>query len=118
MPPPSVFRPISNMACTLLLLLPGAGFAASCSSVSPPDEKAICTDRDLGEKDVRMVTMYDMLKKIVLMGGRGALQDEQTTWLQKRHACGDNTVCLSHLYDDRIAALNDQYQHIVSSLNR
>lgn len=65
-----------------------------------------------------MATTYDMLRKVVLMGGRGALLDEQTTWLQKRRQCGDNTACLSHIYDDRIVELNDQYQRIIASLNR
>ncbi|KNC92745.1 hypothetical protein GM31_22170 [Trabulsiella odontotermitis] len=104
----------------MLLLLSGIAPAASfsCSSASSPDEKAICADRELSEKDVRMATTYDMLRKVVLMGGRGALQDEQTAWLQKRRECGKNTVCLSHLYDDRINTLDSQYQHIVASLNR
>jgi uncharacterized protein len=120
MTPSSIFRPVSNMAFAFLLLLPVAGSAASfsCSSISSPDEKAICADQELSEKDVRMDTTYDMLKKVILTGGRGALQDEQITWLQKRQQCGDNTICLSHIYDDRIDELNDQYQHIVSSLNR
>lgn len=115
-----VFKLVRNIVLALLLLPPVTGSAASfsCSSVTASDEKAICADRELSEKDVRMETTYDMLKKVVLMGGRGALQDEQTAWLQKRQACGDNTVCLSHLYDDRIDEFNDQYQHIVSSLNR
>lgn len=120
MAPCSPFAEITRIAFALLLLLPGSASAASfsCSGVSTPDEKAICADRELGEKDVRMATTYDMLRKVVLMGGRGALQDEQATWLQKRQQCGDNTVCLSHLYDKRIDELHDQYQHIVMSLNR
>ena len=120
MAPRSPFAEVTRIAFALLLLLSGSVSAASfsCSGVTAPDEKAICADRELSEKDVRMETTYDMLKKVVLMGGRGALQDEQTAWLQKRQACGDNTVCLSHLYDDRIDEFNDQYQHIVSSLNR
>jgi len=120
MAPCSPFAEVTRISFVLLLLLSGSAFAASfsCSGVSAPDEKVICADRELSEKDVRMTTTYEMLRKVVLMGGRGALQDEQATWLQKRQQCGDNTVCLSHLYDDRIDELNDQYQHIVASLNR
>ncbi|MGC6031377.1 lysozyme inhibitor LprI family protein [Enterobacter kobei] len=111
---------ITRFSLVLLFLLSRTVSAASfsCTGVTAPDEKAICADRELSEKDVRMATTWDMLRKVVLMGGRGALQDEQTAWLQKRQACGSNTVCLSHLYDDRIDELNDQYQHIVASLNR
>lgn len=120
MAPCSPFAEITRVSFALLLLLSVSASAASfsCSGVSAPDEKVICADRELSEKDVRMATTYDMLRRVVLMGGRGALQDEQTAWLQKRQACGDNTVCLSHLYDDRIDELNDQYQHIVASFNR
>lgn len=120
MAPCSPFAEVTRVSFALLLLLSGSESAASfsCSSVRSPDEKAICADRELSEKDVRMVTTYNMLQKIVLMCGRGALQDEQTAWLQKRQQCSDNTVCLSHLYDDRIDELNGQYQHIVASLIR
>ncbi|KFD24885.1 lysozyme inhibitor LprI family protein [Yokenella regensburgei] len=116
----SPFAEIIRVSFTLLLLQSVSVSAASfnCADVTGPDEKAICTDRELSEKDIRMATTYDMLRKVMLMGGRGALQDEQANWLQKRQQCGDNTVCLSHLYDDRIAELNDRYQHIVASLNR
>jgi uncharacterized protein len=119
MAPCSPFAKVTRVAFALLLLLSGSASAASfsCSGASSPDEKAICADRELSEKDVRMTTTYDMLRQVVLMGGRGALQDEQTAWLQKRQQCGDNTVCLSHLYDDRIDELSDQYLHIVKSLS-
>lgn len=104
----------------LLLTLPCAVNAASfsCTAVTAPDEKAICADRGLSEKDVRMATTYSLLRELVLMGARGALQDEQTTWLHKRRQCGSNTVCLSYLYDSRLDVLNSQYQHIASSLNQ
>ncbi|HBC0589388.1 TPA: DUF1311 domain-containing protein [Enterobacter cloacae] len=120
MAPCSPFAEITRVSFALLLLLSVSASAASfsCSGVSTPDEKAICAGRELSQKDVRMATTYDMLRKVVLMGGRGALKDEQTAWLQKRQQCGDNTACLAHLYDDRIDELNDQYQHIVASLNR
>ncbi|MCU6244144.1 hypothetical protein KWI10_23760 [Enterobacter asburiae] len=108
------------MALVLLFVLSGSAAAASfdCRNALAPDEKAICADRGLSEKDVRMATMFDMLREVVLMGGHGALQDEQTIWLQKRQQCGKNTVCLSHLYDERIDTLNGQYQHIINSLNQ
>ncbi|KLP39373.1 lysozyme inhibitor LprI family protein [Enterobacter ludwigii] len=116
----SSFSQVTCIALALLFVLSGSTAAASfdCRNATASDEKAICADQELSEKDVRMTTTFDMLRETVLMGGRGALQDEQSDWLQKRQQCGDNTVCLSHLYDDRIDELNDQYQHIVASLNR
>lgn len=119
MMPLPVFRQARNTAFALLLFT-GTGSTASfsCAGVTTPDEKAICADRSLGEKDVRMATTYTMLREVVLMGGRGALQDEQNAWLQKRQQCGGNTICLSHFYDDRIDVLNSQYRKLVASLNR
>lgn len=119
----ALFSPLSEptrLSVVLLLLMSGTASAASfsCGSVTARDEKAICADRELSEKDVRMAITYSMLREVMLMGGRGALQQEQTAWLQKRRACGNNTVCLSHVYDERIDALNGQYQRIVNSLNQ
>jgi uncharacterized protein len=42
----------------------------------------------------------------MLMGARGAAQDEQRTWLQQRAACAANTACLTQAYQQRIADLN------------
>ena len=105
---------------TLLLILPCIVTAASfsCAGVTSPDEIAICADQGLSEKDVRMATTYHLLQQLVLMGAHGALQDEQAAWLHKRRQCGNNTVCLSYLYDSRLDMLNSQYQQITSSLNR
>lgn len=116
----SSFSDITSITLVLLFVLSGSTAAASfdCSHVTAPDEKAICADRGLSEKDVRMATIYKMLQKLMLMGGRGALQDEQTDWLQKRRQCESNTVCLSHLYDRQIGTLSSQFQDIATSLNR
>lgn len=114
------FTVVTRFSLVMLLLLCGTASAASfsCSRASSPDEKTICASQELSEKDVRMSTTYTMLQKLVLMGARGAFQDEQTAWLQKRRQCSDNSICLSHMYDDRIDELNRQYQHIVNSLDR
>lgn len=115
--PVNIVQPIM---LSLLFLLPAAACAASfsCTRVTAPDEKAICADRQLSEKDVRMATTYSLLRQLLLMGGRGALQDEQTAWLQKRKQCGASTICLAHLYDTRLDMLNSQYRQMASSLNR
>lgn len=117
----SVLLPSSvpRLIISLLLLLSCTTSAASfsCINVTASDEKAICADRELGEKDVRMATTYAMLRDVVLMGGRDALQDEQNDWLQKRQACGANTICLSHLYDERTEELYRQYKQILISMD-
>ena len=44
----------------------------------------------------------------MLMGSRGAAQDEQRAWLDARHACGGNVACLRSAYQTRIAQLNQE----------
>ncbi|MEQ4958858.1 lysozyme inhibitor LprI family protein [Enterobacter hormaechei] len=111
--------PVITTSIALMIVLPVSAFAASfsCTNVTTPDEKTICANRELSEKDVRMATTYSLLRKALLMGGRAALQDEQSEWLNKRRHCGENMQCLSHLYNERIEMLNIQYEQVVASRN-
>ena len=71
------------------------------------DEKAICSSSTLSDLDVQMATLYGVRMQIpMLMGARGAAQDEQRSWLMQRGACGANTACLTQMYQQRIAQLN------------
>ena len=97
---------IATLAC---LATTPASHAASfaCSKAKQPDEKAICADRGLSELDVQMAAIYGVRLKIpMLMGERGAAQDEQRAFLQSRATCGANVACLRAAYTQRIAALN------------
>ena len=78
-----------------------------CGRAKQPAEKAICADRGLSELDVQMAAIYAVRLKIpMLMGERGAAQDEQRVFLQGRATCGANVACLRTAYTQRIAALN------------
>lgn len=76
-----------------------------CSRAVTADEKSICADRTLNDKDVRMELLYIIDRRFMGMGARGALEDEQADWLKRRQTCGAETDCLHTLYDQRIKAL-------------
>jgi uncharacterized protein len=85
----------------------GTAMAASfdCARAAKPDERAICQDRALNDRDVTMAVLYGLDRKFLAMGGRGLLMDEQAAWLRGRRACGANRACLARSYDRRIAQL-------------
>ncbi|EKN6177460.1 lysozyme inhibitor LprI family protein [Yersinia sp. 22-579] len=101
----------------LTLPLEAAAASFDCKLAVLADEKAICADPALSEKDVQMTTTYNLLKGLLLMGARGALQDEQGEWLKKRQQCGANHTCLLQLYDRRIQTLMDAYNNIARTIN-
>ena len=80
-----------------------AGF--NCARAKAPDEHAICADRSLNDRDVKMTVLFDIARHLVAMGRRGQLQDEQTEWLKGRRQCGANRQCLTSAYTHRIARL-------------
>lgn len=100
----------------LLVLGCGDAGAASfdCRKASKPDETTICDSRQLSEFDVRMATLYQVILKLVPMGTRGALQDQQQAWLRSRGDCGDDHGCIAALYEARIRALNTEIDRIAS----
>ena len=76
------------------------------------DEKAICDNRMLNDADVRMVTTFDLLSGLLAMGARGAMQDDQTAWLKRRQACGENVACIQSAYDERMRQLDEAYKNL------
>ena len=42
----------------------------------------------------------------MLMGARGAAQDEQRAFLMQREKCGGSVACIQAVYTSRIAVLN------------
>ena len=90
-----------------VLSLAGSAEAASfdCAKARAADEKAICADRGLNDRDVKMTTMLGIAEGLVAMGSRGDMQDAQVAWLKSRHACGADRLCLRKSYDDRIAVV-------------
>lgn len=77
-----------------------------CSKAAAPDEIAICADPAVSNLDTVMATLYGVRMEIpMLMGARGAAQDEQEAFLTQRATCGRDTSCLTNIYNSRIAVL-------------
>lgn len=101
-------------ALAITFAVPALGHAASfdCARARSPDEKAICANTALNDKDVKMSVLYDINKRTLAMGGRGALQDAQQQWLRDRRSCGANRTCLNRSYDKRLAELERSMERI------
>ena len=83
-----------------------------CRQASKPDEFAVCDSRELSQLDVKMATLYDTIIKLVGMGVRGDMQDQQRAWLAERAGCGADRACIHRLYEARIRALEAEVARI------
>ncbi|OYX73325.1 MAG: hypothetical protein B7Y95_09070 [Rhizobiales bacterium 32-66-11] len=108
------------MALGLLALalaaLPRPAGAASfdCAAAKAPDEKVICATRSLNDLDVKMATQYAIVTRLVGMGQRGDLQDQQRAFLKQRAACGSAVACIATAYQARIAVFERVLDGVVS----
>ena len=93
---------------------PAAAASFNCRQARAPDERAICADSLLDNRDVEMTVRYDMILRLVAMGQRGDLQDQQRAWLARRGACRGNRACLLRAYDSRIGQLKAVFDQIAS----
>ena len=83
-----------------------------CRKASNPDETTICDSRELSQLDVKMSTLYEIVIKLVGMGVRGDLQDQQRAWLRARGDCGHDRTCIRNLYETRIRTLDSEVDRI------
>lgn len=96
------------------LAVPASAASFSCAGVSTPDEVAICKSCDLAQLDVKMATLYGVITKLVGMGQRGMIQDDQRAWLVERASCKGDAACLSNAYQTRIRAIEGMLSDIYS----
>jgi uncharacterized protein len=105
---------IVSAALCLAILAPSTAVEAAsfnCAKAAKPDEIAICANPHLSDLDVQMAALYGVRMEIpMLMGARGAAQDEQRAFLAKRGVCGGNVACIQSAYQTRIAELNQTIQ--------
>jgi uncharacterized protein len=108
-------RRLSLFAAIAVSLAPPS-FAASpyinCAAARTTDERAVCRSTALLQRDAEMATLFRVVKGLVGMGQRGALQDEQSDWIRTRRECGASVRCLRDHYDDRIAELDAYLDNI------
>ena len=104
----SVGLMMASLVSTALVVAPGPADAASfdCARARSASERAICGNRSLEDRDVKMATLYSVVRQF--QGGMGALaamRDRQSEWLGQRELCGANIACIRRSYDVRIAEL-------------
>ncbi|WP_342343726.1 hypothetical protein [Martelella limonii] len=102
---------LAGSAALLPVTANAASFDCSASGLTP-NEKTICGNLTLNDDDVKMATMYTMLKGLFAMGVSGNMADDQKAWLQTREACGTDVSCTEKAYDTRIDQLQKLYDGI------
>lgn len=104
------------LAATLAttLIVPASAASFSCNGVTAPDEVAICKSCDLAQLDVKMATLYGVITKMVGMGQRGMIQDDQRAWLVQRASCKGDAACISAAYQARISEIEGMLSDIYS----
>jgi uncharacterized protein len=109
----AAFAFVSPMVIALPKPVQAASFDCRTAGLAP-DEAAICQNIDLNDMDVRMVTTFDLLREVLPMGSRGALEASQIEWLEKREACEANLDCLAAAYASRMAELRNGVGEVLS----
>ncbi|MFG1398103.1 lysozyme inhibitor LprI family protein [Roseixanthobacter pseudopolyaromaticivorans] len=102
------------VAALLAPALPAGAASFDCSAAKAPDEKAICATRSLNDLDVKMATQYAIVIRLVGMGQRGDLQDQQRAFLKERAACGGTVACIAKAYQKRIAVFEGVVDGVVA----
>ena len=100
-------RVIFALAAVAFLACSAARAASfDCAKAAKPDELAICANPALSDLDVEMATLSRVRMEIpMMMGAKGAAQDEEVAFLGRRGACGKNVACIAEAYRERVATL-------------
>lgn len=79
---------------------------SECAQIAEADMRAVCESQALTKLDTIAATLFEVRMMLpMLMGERGAAQDENQAFIEQRTACGAGTACLQSAYEARIAAL-------------
>lgn len=95
--------PLALLLAALPAMAPAASF--DCARARATDERTVCGNRALNDRDVRMALLYALDLRFVPMGSRDVIRRDQAAWLRQRRRCGADGACLAAIYDRRIAAL-------------
>jgi len=111
---------ISILAFTVFLL----PFAAPVSMAQDPDfhmdchmartnnETFICADDDLLRRDARLGEISDKLYAFLDPQAKAEMAREYAEWLASRDDCEDNYMCNASMYEERIALLQEELDHM------
>lgn len=101
----------SVIACTYISAEATAA-SFNCARAETKTERRICENLSLNDADVKMVTTYNIVRRLVPMGTRSVIQTEQVKWLNLRDQCQDNVQCLKQTYDMRQQKLDQHMERI------
>ena len=103
---------ITLLILTSLIVMPSHAASFDCARAETLTEHKICNQLSLNDADVKMAATYNILKRLVPMGTRSVIQDEQVKWLRLRDQCRDNLHCLTDVYAMRQQRLDLHLQRI------
>lgn len=100
------------VAALLIFCVPAANAGPvspsfECRKAVTPSEKSICNSKVLSELDQTLARRWRGI--FSAFSGRdlkGIMRQEQLDWVKERNACGENSVCLKKVYEDRLKHLD------------
>ncbi|WP_180112332.1 lysozyme inhibitor LprI family protein [Acinetobacter sp. YH12131] len=108
-----MFIKYSWIFCACFMLSSFAHAASfSCEKAKTQTEHAICEHRAVNDADVKMATTYRIVSRLVAMGTRSQIRDEQFRWLELRDRCGASVDCLTQVYNLRQQKLEDHLNQV------
>jgi uncharacterized protein len=99
------------IACSALAITAAQSAAIDCTQATTPTDKAICQDKDLGDLDKALSSVYGRLLRLPPALKKELVQS-QKRWLTQRNTCQDKLACLQDSYRQRIEALSGQLKSI------
>jgi len=82
---------------------PASAQSFDCAAANTLVEQAICSDRDLSERDSAVAFLYRVTLE---SGGLARVRNDQRAWLMRRNACVA-TQCVRDQYEQRITELRN-----------
>lgn len=114
-------HPLSRLLLCLCLAS-GANTAVQaasfdCAKATSDIEHAICNNPDLSSLDDRLSESYQLAMANLPGDQADALRSEQRSWLKQRDACNGQETCLSDLFSQRAAQLQDTAKQAATALD-
>lgn len=94
---------------SLFSALPANAQSFACDKAQRTAEFAICNDENLLTMDEQLGREYaSKYVNASTSPQRQAVTREQTEWIKKRNACGNDFTCLSLRYEERLKSLRSR----------
>jgi uncharacterized protein len=115
-------HPLSRLLLCLCLAF-GANTAVQaasfdCEKATSDIEHSICNNPDLSSLDDQLTENYQSAMANLPADQADALRTEQRSWLKQRNACNGQESCLSELFSQRAAQLQNTARQAASALDK